>query len=199
MANDDTALGLTASRRQFGIMGAVAAMAGLAQPAAAATGTSKAVERTVSVPTPFGQADAKFFHPANGQYRGLVMWGSDVGSQKVAQSLAAQGWAVLLVDGSFNDATQVNQEARACVAWLEKQDAVASTGKAPEHGSNSVGYGYRLRTASAALSRFSFANDDERKLAAASATLFAVPDAVVPSHRTARLEDAARMKMRMSA
>ena len=199
MTDEAKALGLTASRRQFGIMGAVAAMAGLAQPAAAAVGTRKITEAAVSVPTPYGASSARFFHPATGQHRGLVMWGADASSQKVAQSLASQGWAVLLVSpGSGADEhldRQINKEARAYVAWLEAQDVVASTGKGAELTGATVGYGYKLRGVSAALPRFSFANDEQRKVAAASATLFAVPDAVVPSHRTARLQDAARMGM----
>lgn len=123
------------------------------------------------------------------------MWGTSAASQKVARSLASQGWAVLLVDHASTDDREVTEQARACVAWLEQQDVVASTGKPEARIGNGVGHGYKLRSVSAALPRFSFASADERKMAAASATLFAVPDAVVPAHRTARLQDAARMGM----
>lgn len=199
MADEHKALGLTASRRQFGIMGAVAAIAGMAQPAAAAVnGVGKAAGRSVSIDTPYGVSSAQFFHPATGQHRGLVMWGANAAAEKTAKSLASQGWAVLLVGHGADDEhadRQITKEARAYVAWLEKQDVVASTGKAAEPTIASIGHGYKLRNVSGALSRFSFANAGQREMAAASATLFAVPDAVVPSHRTAALRDAARSRV----
>lgn len=180
------------SRRQFGIMGAVAAVAGLASPASAAIGKVKAVAKKASVPSPYGAMEATFIAPESGQHRGLVMWGKGAASAKVAHNLAAQGWAVLLVEEQAGDAQQVNKQARACVEWLESQTAVASTGKSSERAATGLGYGYTLRSVSAALPRFSFANTAQRQEAARSATLFAVPDAVVPHARVASLKDAAR-------
>lgn len=194
---------INTSRRQFGIMGAVAAVAGMASPAMAA-GKSKTVATKVSVPTPHGQSSAHFFHPEGGRHRGLVMWSDGkAASQKVASNLAGQGWAVLLVtdrnvDGAHADQT-ISRDARAYVSWLESQAVVAETGKGAGRVGSELGHGYKLRSVAAVLPRLSLASAEERKAAASTATLFAVPDAVVPSHRTAMLDHAARDHRRLSA
>lgn len=180
------------SRRQFGIMGAVAAVAGLATPATAAIGVGKTVAKSASIPSPYGAIGATFIAPESGRHRGLVMWGNGPAAAKVAHNLAASGWAVLLVQEQAGDIQQVNRRARACVEWLENQADVAGTGKTSERATVGLGYGYVLRSVSAALPRLSFASATQRQEAAAAATLFAVPDAVVPRARIADLKDAAR-------
>lgn len=184
-----------ASRREFGFMGAIAAVAGLVQPATAAVAARKTVERAVALEA---GASGRFFKPADGEHRGLVMWGKgDAASARVAKKLAADGWAVLLVRTDHAaEGQQLHRDARAYVAWLDKQQGVASTGKSAARTGSGLGHGYSLRNVSAALGRFAFANSEERMAAAASATLFAIPDAVVPRQRLARLNDAAILHAR---
>jgi hypothetical protein len=193
-----TKTGFGASRREFGFMGAIAAVAGIAQPASASAGTRKTVERGVTLET---GAAGRFFKPSEGEHRGLVMWGKgDAASARVAKRLAADGWAVLLVKSDdAAEGQQMHRDARAYVAWLDKQPGVAATGKPAARTGSGLGHGYSLRNVSAALPRFAFANTEERMAAAASATLFAVPDAVVPAHRVANLNDAAQLRARLSA
>jgi hypothetical protein len=187
-----------ASRREFGFFGAVAAFAGIAQPAGAAVGARKTVERSVTLDTGIA---GRFFKPAEGEHSGLVMWGKgDAASARVAKRLAADGWAVLLVNSDdAAEGQQMHRDARAHVAWLDKQPGVASTGRPAARTGSGLGHGYSLRNVTAALPRFAFADAEERKAAAASATLFAVPDSVVPAHRVANLNDAAQLHLRLSA
>jgi hypothetical protein len=187
--------GMRASRRQFGIMGAMAAVAGFSHPAAASMGRVKAISRPTSVSTPNGSLNATFIAPENGQHRGLVMWGQGAASATVAKALAEQGWSVLLVAEPAGDAQQINRQARALIEWLDTQPEVASTGKSSQKSAAGLGYGYTLRSVSAALPRLSFASAAQRRLAAGSATLFAVPDSVVPRARLAGLQGAARQTL----
>lgn len=187
-----------ASRREFGLLGAFAAVAGMAQPAAAAVGAHRTVERAVTLEA---GGSARFFKLPEGEHRGLVMWGrDDAASTRVAKRLAADGWAVLLVKADdAAESQQLHRDARVYVAWLDKQPGVASTGKAASRAGSGLGHGYSLRSVSAALPRFALVDAEEREAAAASATLFAVPDAVVPAHRIANLNDAAQLRARLSA
>lgn len=186
------------TRRQFGTLGLVAAACGLAGSVSAAVPKTKIAEPGAMIATGDGNSRASFFHPASGQHRGLVMWGADgAASQSVAREMAAQGWAVLLVHDAIDD-QRVYQQARTYVAWLEQQDCVASTGQSESDG-GALGFGYRLRTVGAALPRFGFSTVAQREQAALAATLFAVPDAVLPARKAARLTDAARLMHRRLA
>lgn len=57
------------------------------------------VETNVLIPTPDGQADAVFFHPAKGRHAAVIIWpdihGVDPGLYEMARSLAGSGYAVL--------------------------------------------------------------------------------------------------------
>ena len=63
------------SRRQFGLMGAAAALAGMAKPALAADDNAGTLVRTVSVSMPEGAKSAVFIAPETGKFPGIVMWG----------------------------------------------------------------------------------------------------------------------------
>jgi len=93
------------NRRQFGAMGAAAAaLAGCAShgEADAATASARLAESTVRIPTPDGEADAFFVHPASGVHPGVVLWPDIAGLRDafkaVARRLAGEGYAVLVVN-----------------------------------------------------------------------------------------------------
>lgn len=91
------------SRRQFGIAGGAAVLAGCAGGEAfAATSGAGLVEAMVGVPTADGTCDAFWVHPAKGKHPGVVLW-PDIGGlrdafKEMARRLAARGFAVLAVN-----------------------------------------------------------------------------------------------------
>lgn len=129
------------SRRQFagyGAAAAVGAMTGV--PAvAAATAAPALSERMVSIATANGMTNGFFVHPGAGQHPGVVMWPDMAGlresSMAIGRRLAAQGYAVLMVDCcasgpacdpvAANVAQRTNRDAKAFAAFLGGQDAVA--------------------------------------------------------------------------
>ena len=122
------------SRRQFAGYGALAAVGAVtgAPAVAAATGARELSERVVTVATPHGPARALFVHPAEGSHPGMVMWpdmaGLREGSMAIGRRLAAQGYAVLVVDRCASKAPQqTNRDAKAFAAFLGAQDAVAAS------------------------------------------------------------------------
>ena len=89
--------GLT--RRQFNIAGAGAALAMMLPPAANAVDL---VEQDVMVPTPDGEADCYFVHPAEGSHAAVIVW-PDIVSIRPAframgKRLAESGYSVLVVN-----------------------------------------------------------------------------------------------------
>ena len=94
--------GLT--RREFAALSASAALAGCASSPAGDQGLARAelTERTVSITTEDGTADAFFVHPAKGSYPGVIMWPDVAGLREskrvMARQLAAEGYAVLVVN-----------------------------------------------------------------------------------------------------
>ncbi|HVR90734.1 MAG TPA: dienelactone hydrolase family protein [Novosphingobium sp.] len=133
------------SRRQFAGYGAAAAIGAMTGvPAvAAATRAPALTERMVSIATAEGMTDAFFVHPAEGQHPGMVMWpdmaGLRANSMAIGRRLAAQGYAVLVVDccasGPSRDPVaanveqRTNRDAKTFAAFLAGQDAVvAATG-----------------------------------------------------------------------
>lgn len=92
----------TATRRGF-TMGATAtlAMTGIFASACAAAnhGASGLVEQNVLVPTPDGETDALFIHPARGAYAAVIIWPDIHGVRPaffdMARRLAGSGYAVL--------------------------------------------------------------------------------------------------------
>jgi carboxymethylenebutenolidase len=100
------------SRRQFGIIGAgaalVAGFSGVAACAADKAPTAMLSEGMVSITTPDGVADALFVHPATGKHPGVIMW-PDIGGlrdayKQMARRLALAGYAVLVVNQYYRSA-----------------------------------------------------------------------------------------------
>jgi carboxymethylenebutenolidase len=170
------ALGLV-TRKQFGVMlGAGVAMM-LPQVANAAAVT----ESEVTVTTPDGSADCYFVHPSSGTGAGVVMWPDIFGLRpafrQMGKRLAESGYSVLVVnpfyrtkkaptaaDGaataiqelmplarSLNETTQMT-DAKAFVAWLDKQPSVAKNRKIGTQG-YCMGGPIAFRTAAAVPDR----------------------------------------------
>lgn len=144
------------SRRQFG---ALAGAAGLAACVSAPVGAAGAAlsERNVSFAASDGTIDGFFVHPPQGKHPGVILW-PDIASIReakrvMARDLAAQGYAVLVMNPYYRDvageqfadfADFINQggfqkvgpwrgkldgaaiasDARTAAAWLDGQDAV---------------------------------------------------------------------------
>jgi carboxymethylenebutenolidase len=103
LAQDDAkaeARGL--SRRQFSAAAALGAAAAMAATQDAIAAGPALKETAVTIPTPDGQADAWFFHPATGKHPGVIMWPDIAGLREaykiMARRLASEGYAVLLVN-----------------------------------------------------------------------------------------------------
>jgi carboxymethylenebutenolidase len=174
------------SRRQF---------AGLSAAAVGAMGVSVAVsaqdiptgltESSVAITTTDGTCDALFVHPADGKHQAVIMW-PDIGGlrpafQTMARSLAASGYAVLLVNQYYRSSKApvmqsisefftpdgrarltpmiskitnpgIMSDAKAFVAWLDAQAAVDATKKIGVEGYCMTG-GYSARCAAAVPAR----------------------------------------------
>lgn len=97
--------GLT--RRSFAALGAAGALAGCGTMRDAADDPGLA-ERSVSISTADGVCDAFFVYPAKGAHPGVLMW-PDIGGLRevkkiMARSLAARGFAVLVVNPYYRSA-----------------------------------------------------------------------------------------------
>lgn len=119
------------SRRQFGAVAGVAAVAAGTPGMAMAAGSSpiaEVTERTVSVSTPRGSVDGYFVHPAKGVHPGVLAWRGEAGlgvtTRNDARRLAKQGYSVLVLDRDSNDAAPIESDAQGAVAWLGAQDHV---------------------------------------------------------------------------
>ena len=156
----------TLSRRQFGALtGAGVLAAGAAGPLAAAGALT---ERKVTFATPDGTDDGFFVHPSEGKHPAVILW-PDIASLReakrvMARELAAQGYAVLVMNPYYRDVAgeqfadfadfiakggfqkvgpwrgKLNAEAimsdtRAITAWLDQQAAVD-----PVRGIGTQGY-----------------------------------------------------------
>lgn len=101
-ADDDARARLELTRREFGAMGAAAALASYVSLAEAATPARPVIEHMVEVTTPDGKADALFVHPARGKFPGVILWPDVLGLRDVKKAmgrrLAAAGYAVLVVN-----------------------------------------------------------------------------------------------------
>jgi carboxymethylenebutenolidase len=119
------------SRRQFGTVAGVAAVAaGTPSVAMAAGGTQigEVTETAVSVATPRGAVSGFYVHPAKGAHPGVLAWrgesGLNVTSRNEARGLAKQGYSVLVLDRDAKDPAPVESDAVSAVAWLESQSHV---------------------------------------------------------------------------
>ena len=165
------------TRRQFGaLLGAGVAML-LPQVANAVAVT----ESDVSVMTPDGTADCYFVHPASGTAAGVLMWPDIFGLRpafrQMAKRLAESGYSVLVVNPFYRvkkaptagagAATQIKElmplaqalnettqttDAKAFIAWLDRQSSVARNRKVGTQG-YCMGGPIAFRTAAAVPDR----------------------------------------------
>lgn len=147
------------TRKQFGmVLGAGMAM--MLPPVANAAAV---VESEVSVTTPDGTADAYFVHPASGTAPGVLVWPDIFGLRpafrQMGKRLAESGYSVLVVNQFYRmkksptaeagTATPIDQlrplaqtlsettqttDAKAFIAWLDKQPSVAKNRKMGTQG-----------------------------------------------------------------
>lgn len=171
-------------RRAFTALGASMALAGC-NVSVAADGSGSLRERMVSITTADGVCDAFFVHPGKGAHPGIIMWPDIAGLREakkiMARSLAAQGYAVLLVNSYYRSGPApfmksfaeyrtpegqakvgpmralltpdaITRDARAFVGFLDTQDAVDA-----KRGIGSNGYcmggPFTVRTAAAVPDR----------------------------------------------
>jgi carboxymethylenebutenolidase len=170
------ALGLV-TRKQFGMMlGAGMAMM-LPQVANAAAVT----EADVTVTTPDGSADCYFVHPSSGKAAGVLVWPDIFGLRpafrQMGKRLAESGYSVLVVNPFYrtkkaptadagaatplpdlmplarglNETTHMT-DAKAFIAWLDKQPSVATNRKVGTQG-YCMGGPIAFRTAAAVPDR----------------------------------------------
>src|SRR5689334_12479147 len=152
------ALGLV-TRKQFGVM----LGAGIAMMLPKVANAVTVVESEVSIKTPDGTADGYFVHPATGTAPGVLVWPDIFGLRpafhQMGKRLAESGYSVLVVNPfyrqkkaptaekgaatpiadlrplsqSLNENTQMS-DAKAFIAWLDKQTSVAKNRKIGTQG-----------------------------------------------------------------
>ena len=98
------------SRREFGLMGGVVALAACSGPVTAGNpGGADAglTENMVLIDTEDGEMDAFFVHPSSGKHPAVILW-PDIASLReakrvMARWLAAEGYAVLVANPYYRD------------------------------------------------------------------------------------------------
>jgi carboxymethylenebutenolidase len=165
------------TRRQFGVL-LGAGMAVLLPRVANAVAVT---ESEVNVTTPDGTADCYFVHPATGTAPGVLVWPDGFGLRpafrQMGKRLAESGYSVLVVNQYYrvkkapilaggtagpttelapliqglNETTHVT-DAKAFIAWLDRQPSVAKNRKVGTQG-YCMGGPIALRTASAVPDR----------------------------------------------
>ena len=171
---DAEARGLV-TRRQFGIL----LGAGMAMLLPKVVDAVAVTESDVNIMTPDGVCDAYFVHPATGTAPGVVVWPDIFGLRPafrdMGKRLAESGYSVLVVNPFYrtkkapvattatpiqqlmplaqalNETTQTT-DAKAFVAWLDKQSAVAKNRKVGTQG-YCMGGPFAMRTAAAVPGR----------------------------------------------
>src|SRR5580658_1092571 len=151
-------LGLV-TRKQFGIM----LGAGVAMMLPKVANAAAVTESDVSVMTPDGTADCYFVHPASGTAAGVLIWPDIFGLRpafrQMGKRLAESGYSVLVVNPFYrtkkaptadagaatplpdlmplaqglNETTHMT-DAKAFIAWLDKQPSVATNRKVGTQG-----------------------------------------------------------------
>jgi len=165
------------TRRQFGVLLGAGVSMLLPQVANAAAVT----ESDVTVTTPDGTADCYFVHPASGSAPGVLMWPDIFGLRpafrQMGKRLAESGYSVLVVNPFYrtkkaptaeagaatpiqqlmslaqglNETTQMT-DAKAFIAWLDRQASVAKDRKVGTQG-YCMGGPIAFRTAAAVPDR----------------------------------------------
>jgi carboxymethylenebutenolidase len=165
------------TRKQFGVM----LGAGVAMMLPRVVNALAVTESEVNVSTPDGSADCYFVHPASGTAPGVLVWPDIFGLRpafrQMGKRLAESGYAVLVVNPfyrtkkaptaeagaatpipqlrplaqSLNETTQMT-DAKAFLAWLDKQPSVAKNRKMGTQG-YCMGGPMALRTAAAVPDR----------------------------------------------
>lgn len=129
MSEDTKAQGAL-SRRQFGTVAGVAAVAAGTPGMALAAGgdIGEITERAVALPTANGSVEGFFVHPAKGTHPAVLSWrggsGLNVTSRTEARRLAKHGYSVLVLDRDAGDAAPIETDVTGATAWLEAQDNV---------------------------------------------------------------------------
>src|ERR1700721_2892353 len=155
---ENEALG-SVTRKQFGII----LGGGLAMMLPKAANAVTVTESDVNVTTPDGSADCYFVHPASGTAPGVLIWPDIFGLRpafrQMGKRLAESGYAVLVVNPFYRvkkaptadagAATPLSQlmplaqglnetthftDAKAFIAWLDKQSSVAKNRKIGTQG-----------------------------------------------------------------
>ena len=95
--NDDSKNTADVSRRDFT---ALSVAAGLAATTVSAAAQGTVVEKTVTITTPDGVAEAAYFHPATGKHPAVIIWTDIFGLRPsfraMGRRLAAEGYTVLV-------------------------------------------------------------------------------------------------------
>ena len=173
---DYEALGLV-TRKQFGVM----LGAGIAMMLPQVANAVAVVESEVDVATPDGTADCYFAHPATGTGAAVLMWPDIFGLRpafrQMGKRLAESGYSVLVVNPFYrakkaptaeagattpiqqvmplaqglNETTHMT-DAKAFIAWLDKQPSVAKNRKVGTQG-YCMGGPIAFRTAAAVPDR----------------------------------------------
>jgi carboxymethylenebutenolidase len=165
------------TRRQFGVM----LGAGVALVLPPVLNAVAVTEADVTVTTPDGTADAYFVYPASGTAPGVLLWPDIFGlrpaMRQMGKRLAESGYAVLVVNPFYRvkkaptadkgAATEIKQlmplaqalnetthttDAKAFIAWLDRQPAVAKNRKVGTQG-YCMGGPIAFRTAAAVPDR----------------------------------------------
>ena len=161
------------TRRQFGVL----LGAGVAMMLPEVVGAVSVTESEVTIKTPDGMADAYFVHPASGTAPGVLIWPDIFGLRpafrQMGKRLAESGYAVVVVNPFYRmmkaptapkgAATPISEvmphmqalteathmtDAKAFIAWLDQQKAVAKNRKMGAQG-YCMGGPMALRTAAA--------------------------------------------------
>jgi carboxymethylenebutenolidase len=147
------------TRKQFGMM----LGAGMAMMLPKVANAAAVTELDVTVTTPDGSADCYFVHPASGTAPGVLIWPDIFGLRpafrQMGKRLAESGYSVLVVNPFYrvkkaptasagaatpipelrplaqtlNETTQMT-DAKAFIAWLDKQPSVAKNRKVGTQG-----------------------------------------------------------------
>jgi carboxymethylenebutenolidase len=165
------------TRRQFGVLLA----AGVAMTLPRVVNAATVTESDVTITTPDGTADCYFVHPSTGTAPGVLMWPDIFGLRpafrQMGKRLAESGYAVLVVNPfyrlhkaptaekgtataiselmplarSLNETTEMT-DAKAFIAWLDMQSAVAKDRRIGTQG-YCMGGPMAFRTAAAVSAR----------------------------------------------